>query len=573
MGNTNTAINDNMYYQRNPLQLLLCPYCNKNIPNLILQESEGVIDIGVKCSCLPYSETKTNRLKEFINLISQPQSSINQCGNHSYSKGEKYCMNCSLWLCKECIEEHSKLFQFHLISDHQLSVKCIIHKKIFSSYCEQCFVNVCVDCQVNHLAHNMTQMKDVDIILFNMKYLSTIEELMNKNKRITDGLIQRINNKNDNKYNLMKQNILSAYNSNRIINEDLKYLFQCLSTTEFVFKNYPLYQILRLQQKIKINNSKFCEEKEGTIEQNYTKLIQHFKKNFILTSSKTTNECSATFTGHKDCVRSLIQLNDSRLASGSDDQQIRLWDTITNECQGLLIGHTDTTRCLVQLNDGQLASGSYDNTIKIWDLNSNKCKTTLNGHSSLVISLIQLFDGRLASSSSDETIKLWDLKTKKCQMTLRGHSDAVVSLIQIKGSRLVSGSADKTIKIWDINVNECKASLTGHCNTIGCLVQLNDSILASSSFDTTIKLWNLTTLHCITTLAGHIDSVCCLIKLRDGRLASASYDKTIKIWNTQTYKCQTKLSGHDNSVICLIQLFDGRLASSSYDKSIKLWTI
>lgn len=81
---------------------------------------------------------------------------------------------------------------------------------------------------------------------------------MNRNKAITDAFIQRIDNKqsndNYNKYYRMKQSILSAYYSNSVINEDLKYLYQCLSITEFVFKNYPLYQMLRLQQKIKINN-------------------------------------------------------------------------------------------------------------------------------------------------------------------------------------------------------------------------------------------------------------------------------------------------------------------------------
>lgn len=66
---------------------------------------------------------------------------------------------------------------------------------------------------------------------------------------------------------------------------------------------------------------------------------------------------------------------------------------------------------MVELSDGRLASGSYDDSIKIWNLFNGECDRTIPvmGSSSIkgVTSLLQLRDGRLVSGSYDETIKIW----------------------------------------------------------------------------------------------------------------------------------------------------------------------
>jgi WD40 repeat protein len=60
-----------------------------------------------------------------------------------------------------------------------------------------------------------------------------------------------------------------------------------------------------------------------------------------------------------------------------------------------------------------LASGSNDNTIKIWDIESKNEEATLVGHSNYVYSVSFSPDGsKLASGSNDSTIKIWDIKSK-----------------------------------------------------------------------------------------------------------------------------------------------------------------
>jgi WD40 repeat protein len=55
-------------------------------------------------------------------------------------------------------------------------------------------------------------------------------------------------------------------------------------------------------------------------------------------------------------------LPDGRLASGSYDKTIRLWDVITASEVARLEGHSGWVNALCVLADGRLASGSYDNT-------------------------------------------------------------------------------------------------------------------------------------------------------------------------------------------------------------------
>ena len=61
----------------------------------------------------------------------------------------------------------------------------------------------------------------------------------------------------------------------------------------------------------------------------------------------------------------------------------------------------------LRINDQTLASGSEDETIKIWNVKNGGLITTLTGYNWIVHSLIKLNEHFFMSGSPDSQIKIW----------------------------------------------------------------------------------------------------------------------------------------------------------------------
>ncbi|NEP35876.1 caspase family protein, partial [Moorena sp. SIO3B2] len=302
---------------------------------------------------------------------------------------------------------------------------------------------------------------------------------------------------------------------------------------------------------------------------------------------------------HTNIVSSVSFSRDGQtLASGSDDNTIKLWNRKTGKLIRTLPGHTGPVNSVSFSPNGKtLASGSNDETIKLWNPKTGKLIRTLIGHDNVVNSVSFSRDGQtLASSSTDNTIKLWDPKTGKVIRTihgydhplwdpktgkvirtLHGHTGHVNSVsFSRDGQTLASGSTDNTIKLWDPKTGKEIRTLHGHDNVVNSVSFSRDGqTLASGSTDNTIKLWDPKTGKEIRTLNGHDDLVTSVSFSRDGQtLASSSQDNTIKLWNLVTGKEIRTLNGHDDLVTSVSFSRDGQtLASGSFDNTIKLWNL
>ncbi|KAH8751174.1 WD40-repeat-containing domain protein, partial [Hyaloscypha finlandica] len=56
------------------------------------------------------------------------------------------------------------------------------------------------------------------------------------------------------------------------------------------------------------------------------------------------------------------------VASGADDETVRLWDPATGAARRTLEGYTDSVLCVAFSPDGTLvASGAGDRTVRLWE--------------------------------------------------------------------------------------------------------------------------------------------------------------------------------------------------------------
>ena len=145
----------------------------------------------------------------------------------------------------------------------------------------------------------------------------------------------------------------------------------------------------------------------------------------------------------------------TRLASGSSDETLRLWDVQTGQRIGQpLRGHGGDVLSVVFSPDGtRLASGGYDGTVRLWNAKTNQpLGAPLQGHEGSVWSVAFSPDGtRLASGGYDGTVRLWNAQNgQRIGKPMRWHEKGQVRSVAFSpdGTRLVSGGEDNTLRLW-----------------------------------------------------------------------------------------------------------------------------
>lgn len=83
--------------------------------------------------------------------------------------------------------------------------------------------------------------------------------------------------------------------------------------------------------------------------------------------------CGYVLEGRSSWVTSVVFSPDgSRVASGSDDETIRMWDVQTGQCEHTLQGHSEVTSMVFTPDGSRVVSRSHDDTVRVWDLDSGR---------------------------------------------------------------------------------------------------------------------------------------------------------------------------------------------------------
>ena len=283
----------------------------------------------------------------------------------------------------------------------------------------------------------------------------------------------------------------------------------------------------------------------------------------------------ATLTGHTDYVQSVaFSSGGTRLASGSWDRTIKLWD-VNTQTNIATLGHNGWVSSVSFSSNGTtLASGTH-REVKLWDVNTQTNLATLEGHTTGVRSVSFSPDGTtLASGSGDDgdgEVKLWDVATQTNLATL-GHTDPVSSVsFSPDGTILASGSRDRTVKLWDVATQTNLATL-GHTDEVRFVSFSPDgTILASGSRDRTVKLWDVNTQTNIATLGRHNGWVRSVAFSADGTTLAAGAGDAVTLWDVNM---QTNLATfwHTDPVSSVSFSPDGTtLASGTSAGTVELW--
>src|SRR5262245_26720734 len=159
-------------------------------------------------------------------------------------------------------------------------------------------------------------------------------------------------------------------------------------------------------------------------------------------------------TGHSKYVTSLAYSPDGlRIATGSADGTVKLWEATTGALIRTHEGHTGLVYALAFSPDGtRLASASHngDGKIRITDVATGREMDPLNDGGHTIWGLAFSPDGVHLASASDKTVKIWDTTAGKQKDTLEGQAARVNSVAYSRdGKRLAAGVDGTTVKVWD----------------------------------------------------------------------------------------------------------------------------
>jgi WD40 repeat protein/serine/threonine protein kinase len=293
-----------------------------------------------------------------------------------------------------------------------------------------------------------------------------------------------------------------------------------------------------------------------------------------------------TLRGHTGAVHSVALSPDgTRVATGSQDGTVKLWDAGTGRESRTLSGHTGGVWSVAYSPDGtRLATGGADNTAKVCDATTGREILTLKGHTGEVHTVAFSFDGKhLVTGSGDRTAKVWDAATGREIHTLRGHAGSVLSAaFSSNGTRLVTGSEDCTAKLWDAATGGEVLNVMGrpgriaHFDAVTSVVFFSDGQnLLTGGRDREVKHWNMTTGDVFNLYKGHtweITSVAC--SPNGARLVTASRDRTAKVYDNWSGIHLLPLKGHTGAILSVAISADGRrMITGSADHTARVWDI
>eukprot|EP00747_Dinoflagellata_sp_TGD_P155665 gnl/TRDRNA2_/TRDRNA2_177601_c0_seq3.p1 gnl/TRDRNA2_/TRDRNA2_177601_c0~~gnl/TRDRNA2_/TRDRNA2_177601_c0_seq3.p1 ORF type:complete len:437 (+),score=-32.72 gnl/TRDRNA2_/TRDRNA2_177601_c0_seq3:98-1408(+) len=150
--------------------------------------------------------------------------------------------------------------------------------------------------------------------------------------------------------------------------------------------------------------------------------------------------------------RKAIANHPVRLASGSDDYTIVLWNV--NSCEtpkAKLLGHQKPVNYLSFSPDTKwLISASFDHTIRLWCGITGRFLSLFGSHVGPVYMCAWSPSSRFfASASKDSTIKIFDVLECHLSDSLTGHKGHVFAIDWSPDGRLIaSGGKDGFIKLW-----------------------------------------------------------------------------------------------------------------------------
>ena len=289
---------------------IICPQCNESC------------QIEVKNYKITFSSCKNGHTIKDVSFsdindklkVDESKIVCNFCKNNNkastYNNKFYICITCKKYICPFCKSAHDK--KHDIIDFEQKNYVCFNHNEKFNSYCKNCKINLCMECEAEHKdRQNLIYFRD--ILPNKEQYISKLNDLktkidkykekINEIKNILDKIITnletyyQINDNLLNEYDQKKKNYHILYN----IKELEKYNNKIISDLNSVTKNKEFSKIIQNSMEImnkmdfKFNGKNVQPFSDKELKESGEKKIKELYENFIINDLGKSNNSGNSF--------------------------------------------------------------------------------------------------------------------------------------------------------------------------------------------------------------------------------------------------------------------------------------
>lgn len=188
-------------------------------------------------------------------------------------------------------------------------------------------------------------------------------------------------------------------------------------------------------------------------------------------------------------VESITMLLEGSFATGHTDGVVRFWSSGGEVTHELDCGSGMVLSLAYDQSHSRLAIGTTDGTVQVWDLVNDKRLLNIRGHSGETHVVMFLGEGDIVSGGEDDHINVWDGDSLRKIVTIESQHGGVLD-VAVSGSTIASAGMDGVVRLWSIGDFTLIEELRGHDDFIWSVASLGEDRIVSVSRDGSIRWWS-----------------------------------------------------------------------------------
>ena len=304
------------------------------------------------------------------------------------------------------------------------------------------------------------------------------------------------------------------------------------------------------------------------------------------------------YRGHKNNVNGLAwSLDSRRIASGSFDGTVQLWDATTGD--NLIYVFNDRTKTVNDVawsNDGNFIGFCADNQVYVWSLKTGKLTLLPIKHTKNANALtwspynLQSPHQYIASASYDGTVQVceWDGHKELGRFSFSYTNEDKAPIFTVAWSPIntynyiavSSFGSDATVQMFGGTTGKITNEYRDQDGNILSIAwaypksasNSSDPLIASGSTDTTVNVWGANTVFTYT-YTSHTDAVRRVSwSPDDKRIASGCENGELHVWDALTGAHMLRYQDHQRGIYALAWSPNGQMiASGGNDNLVRIW--